>query len=137
MVVASFPVDPNDQIMMVTDGGQLIRCPVDDIRIAGRQTQGVTLFRTAVGEAVVSVAHLPNENGDDDELDDETAAGSDDGGVPGDGSAAGDDGSEAGNGAETAAGPDDGATAGNGAAQGNGEEQAGALEQEDPDGQLH
>ncbi len=66
-VVASFPVDANDQIMMVTDGGQLIRCPVDDIRIAGSRTQGVTLFRTAVGERVVSVAHLPDENGDDDE----------------------------------------------------------------------
>jgi DNA gyrase subunit A len=57
-VVAAFPVEDNDQIMLVTDGGQLIRCPVDDIRIAGRDTQGVTLFKTAVGEHVVSVVRL-------------------------------------------------------------------------------
>eukprot|EP00873_Tetraselmis_striata_P038745 jgi/Tetstr1/459009/TSEL_004477.t1 len=40
-LVASFPVEDNDQIMLVTNGGQLIRCPVDGIRIAGRATQGV------------------------------------------------------------------------------------------------
>jgi hypothetical protein len=40
-VVASFPVGEKDQIMLVTDGGQMIRCPVHDIRVAGRQTQGV------------------------------------------------------------------------------------------------
>ena len=40
-LVASFPVEDSDQIMLVTDGGQLIRCPVDDIRIVGRSTQGV------------------------------------------------------------------------------------------------
>ncbi|MFQ5958883.1 MAG: DNA gyrase C-terminal beta-propeller domain-containing protein, partial [Alphaproteobacteria bacterium] len=63
-VVAAFPVADNDQIMLVTDGGQLIRCPVDDIRIAGRKTQGVTLFRVAEDERVVSVAWLADE-GDD------------------------------------------------------------------------
>ena len=57
-VVASFPVKDGDQIMMVTDGGQLIRIPVGDIRIAGRSTQGVTLFKTAEGEHVVSVTRL-------------------------------------------------------------------------------
>ncbi len=64
-VVASFPVTDGDQIMMVTDGGQLIRIPVGDIRIAGRSTQGVTLFKTAEGERVVSVTRLrePEENG--------------------------------------------------------------------------
>jgi len=60
-VVASFPVDDRDQIMLVTDGGQLIRCPVHDIRIAGRKTQGVVLFKVAEGERVVSVAHLAEE----------------------------------------------------------------------------
>ena len=68
-VVASFPVAETDQIMLVTDGGQLIRCPVHDIRIARRQTQGVTVFRVAEGEAVVAVAHLNDlgeENGGDD-----------------------------------------------------------------------
>jgi DNA gyrase subunit A len=67
LVVAAFPVRPSDQIMLVTDGGQLIRCPVDDIRIAGRKTQGVTLFRVEEGERVVSVARLSEENGEDDE----------------------------------------------------------------------
>ena len=64
--MASFPVDENDQIMLVTDGGQLIRCPVDDIRIAGRSTQGVIVFNTAEGERVVSVERLSEEgeNGD-------------------------------------------------------------------------
>ena len=57
-VVASFPVGEDDQIMLVTNGGQLIRCPVHDIRIARRQTQGVTVFRVAEDEEVVAVAHL-------------------------------------------------------------------------------
>ncbi|HSR77828.1 MAG TPA: DNA gyrase subunit A, partial [Xanthobacteraceae bacterium] len=60
-LVASFPVDESDQIMLVTDGGQLIRCPVDDIRIAGRSTQGVIVFDTADGERVVSVERLSEE----------------------------------------------------------------------------
>ena len=68
-VVASFPVEDSDQIMLVTNGGQLIRCPVDDIRVAGRDTQGVTLFKTAENEKVVSVARLSEAgtNGDGDE----------------------------------------------------------------------
>ncbi len=60
-VVASFPVAHRDQIMLVTDRGQLIRCPVDDIRIAGRKTQGVVLFKTEEGEKVVSVTRLADE----------------------------------------------------------------------------
>jgi DNA gyrase subunit A len=63
-LVASFPVEENDQIMLVSDGGQLIRCPVHDIRVAGRNTQGVTIFRAAEGEHVVSVEHIPDENGE-------------------------------------------------------------------------
>jgi DNA gyrase subunit A len=63
-VVASFPVEETDQIMLVTDGGQLIRCPVDGIRIAGRSTQGVIVFATAEGERVVSVERI-SEEGDD------------------------------------------------------------------------
>ena len=68
-VMASFPVEDSDQIMLVTNGGQLIRCPVNDIRVAGRDTQGVTLFKTAEGEKVVSVARLSEAgtNGDGDE----------------------------------------------------------------------
>ncbi|HEX2580937.1 MAG TPA: DNA gyrase subunit A [Dongiaceae bacterium] len=64
MVVASFPIAADDQVMMVTDGGQLIRFPVDDIRIAGRRTQGVTLFKVEEEERVVAVAHV-NELGED------------------------------------------------------------------------
>jgi DNA gyrase subunit A len=64
-LVASFPVEESDQIMLVTDGGQLIRCPVNDIRIAGRSTQGVTVFRTAQDEKVVSVSRISEDvNGD-------------------------------------------------------------------------
>jgi DNA gyrase subunit A len=64
-VVAVFPVGHNDQIMLVTDGGMVIRCPVDDIRIARRGSQGVVIFKVGDGERVVSVARLPEENGGD------------------------------------------------------------------------
>jgi DNA gyrase subunit A len=60
-LVASFPVEDSDQIMLVTDKGQLIRCPVEDIRIAGRSTQGVIVFDTAEDEHVVSVEHITDE----------------------------------------------------------------------------
>ncbi|QGM92645.1 DNA gyrase subunit A [Methylocystis rosea] len=57
-LVASFPVGHGDEIMLVTDGGQLIRCSVDGIRIAGRGAQGVIVFDTADDERVVSVEHI-------------------------------------------------------------------------------
>jgi DNA gyrase subunit A len=63
-VVASFPVEESDQIMLVTDGGKLIRTSVSGIRIAGRSTQGVIVFDTAEGEKVVSVERI-GEEGDD------------------------------------------------------------------------
>jgi DNA gyrase subunit A len=66
-LVASFPVEETDQIMLVTDGGQLIRCPVDGIRIAGRSTQGVIVFSTAEGERVASVERLSEESEDGEE----------------------------------------------------------------------
>ncbi|MCC6913114.1 MAG: DNA gyrase subunit A [Rhodospirillaceae bacterium] len=62
-VSASFPVADTDQVMMITDAGRLIRIPVADIRVAGRSTQGVTLFATGEEEHVTSVAHLPLEEG--------------------------------------------------------------------------
>ena len=66
-LVASFPVEQNDQIIMVSDGGQIIRVPIDDIRIISRAAQGVTVFDTADDEKVVSVEHLGEEsNGDGD-----------------------------------------------------------------------
>ena len=70
-LVASFPVDHSDQIMLVTDGGQLIRCPVDGIRKAGRSTQGVIVINTADDEHVVSVERLSEdeaEEGDEVQL---------------------------------------------------------------------
>jgi DNA gyrase subunit A len=60
-LIASFPVDDTDQIMLVTDGGQLIRVPVGGIRVAGRATQGVIVFDTAEGERVVSVEHISDD----------------------------------------------------------------------------
>jgi DNA gyrase subunit A len=60
-LVASFPVDQTDEILLVTDQGQLIRVPVGQIRIAGRNTGGVTIFRTAQDEHVVSVERLEGE----------------------------------------------------------------------------
>jgi len=57
-VVASFPINDSDQLVLVTDKGKLIRCPVNDVRVGGRQTQGVTLFNVADEEKVVSVAKL-------------------------------------------------------------------------------
>ncbi len=57
-VVASRPVADGDQIMLLTNSGKIIRIGVEDIRIAGRNTQGVTLFRVQEGEEVVSVARI-------------------------------------------------------------------------------
>ncbi|WP_371132652.1 DNA gyrase subunit A [Phenylobacterium sp.] len=80
-LVASFPVDDGDQLLLVTDAGQLIRTPVSQVRIAGRNTQGVTIFRTAQDEHVVSVERLADAgeepeddvaDGDEPEATDET-----------------------------------------------------------------
>ncbi len=60
-LVAAFPVDMSDQIMLVSDGGQLIRVPVDGIRITSRASKGVRVFSTAEGERVVSVERLSDE----------------------------------------------------------------------------
>ncbi|MEC9234820.1 MAG: DNA gyrase subunit A, partial [Pseudomonadota bacterium] len=66
-VVATFPVTPEHQIMLVTDGGQMIRTGVTDVRITGRSAQGVKLFTVGKGESVVSVASLIEEEDDDTE----------------------------------------------------------------------
>ncbi|WP_439541816.1 DNA gyrase subunit A [Hyphomicrobium sp.] len=63
---ASFPVEGSDQIMLVTDGGQLIRCPINDVRIAGRNTQGVRIFKTDAEERVVSVERIPDDGSEVD-----------------------------------------------------------------------
>jgi DNA gyrase subunit A len=61
-LVASFPVESGDGIMLVTDAGQLIRCPVEGIRVAGRGTQGVIVFRTDAKEHVVSVERISEDD---------------------------------------------------------------------------
>jgi DNA gyrase subunit A len=70
-VVASFPVEENDHLVLVTDAGQMIRTTVDDIRIAGRSTRGVIVFRVAGDEKVVSVGWLRE---DDEEVDEDNGA---------------------------------------------------------------
>jgi DNA gyrase subunit A len=66
-LAAAFPVEEGDDLLMVTSGGQMIRTPVAQIRIVGRASQGVTVFRTADGERVVSVERLADNGGDDGE----------------------------------------------------------------------
>jgi DNA gyrase subunit A len=75
-LVASFPVDDADQIMLVTNGGQVIRVPVDTgpdnrIRIVSRSSQGVTIFNTAEGEKVVSVERIVEPEGEEGDAEDE------------------------------------------------------------------
>ncbi len=77
-LVAAFPVEDGDQIMLVSDGGQLIRVPVGGIRIASRATKGVTIFSTAKDEKVVSVERISEPEGDEDDAsaaEDDAAAG--------------------------------------------------------------
>ncbi|MGQ4272920.1 DNA gyrase subunit A [Terrihabitans sp. B22-R8] len=64
-LVASFPVEEADQLMLITNGGQTIRVPVDGIRITGRGTQGVTVFNTAEGEKVVSVERISEDESEE------------------------------------------------------------------------
>ncbi|OYU70510.1 MAG: DNA gyrase subunit A [Alphaproteobacteria bacterium PA2] len=68
-LAASFPVDEHDEILLVTDQGQLIRTPVSQVRVVGRNSQGVTIFRTAENEHVVSVERLADQGGDEDDGD--------------------------------------------------------------------
>ena len=75
-LVAAFPIEDNDQIMLVSNAGQLIRVPVDNIRIASRASKGVRVFRTADDEAVVSVERIREVEGDDDDAADEEAGNS-------------------------------------------------------------
>lgn len=65
-LIATFPVGGDDQIMLVSDGGQVIRVPVEGIRFASRATKGVTIFNTADGEKVVSVERISEPQGEDE-----------------------------------------------------------------------
>jgi len=68
-VVASFPVKPGEQLMLITDQAKVIRTTVGDIRITGRNTQGVTIFKVADNEHVVGVAKIDESDEDEIELD--------------------------------------------------------------------
>ncbi len=73
-LVASMPVEESDEIMLVTNGGQMIRCPVEGIRVAGRSTQGVIVFNTAEDERVASVECISeDEAAENGEPSDEAA----------------------------------------------------------------
>jgi DNA gyrase subunit A len=75
-LAASFPVEDGDELLLVTSGGQMIRTPVGQVRIVGRSSQGVTIFRTAEGERVVSVERLPDSgSGEEGGVEDETERG--------------------------------------------------------------
>ena len=68
-LAASFPVEEFDEILLVTDQGQLIRTPVRQVRIVGRNSQGVTIFRTSADEHVVSVERLVDQGGEEPEAE--------------------------------------------------------------------
>jgi len=68
-VIASFPAQTGEQLMLITDQGKMIRTTVGDIRVMGRNTQGVTIFRVAENEHVVSVARIDESDEDEIELD--------------------------------------------------------------------
>ncbi|HEX4096008.1 MAG TPA: DNA gyrase C-terminal beta-propeller domain-containing protein, partial [Caulobacteraceae bacterium] len=70
-LAASFPIEDGDEILLVTDQGQLIRTPVSQVRMVGRNTSGVIIFRTGEGEHVVGVERLEGGAGGDDEGDDD------------------------------------------------------------------
>lgn len=73
-VAGSFPVANDHDIIMVTDGGKIIRTPVADVRIAGRATAGVTLLRTAENEKVVSAISIVSEDEESAEVESDVAA---------------------------------------------------------------
>lgn len=74
-LVATFPVAQDDQIMLVSDGGTVIRVPVGNIRTASRATKGVTIFSTAEGEKVVSVERITEPQTEDEIIDGEPSTG--------------------------------------------------------------
>lgn len=69
-IVASFPIEEDQQIILITDAGKIIRMPIKNVRIAGRQTMGVTLFKVADNEKVISATLVDAE--DDEEIVDDS-----------------------------------------------------------------
>jgi len=85
-LAACFPVIDGDTVMAVTDGGQLIRFPVETVRIAARATKGVRLIRLGEGEKVVSVVRVAeSDDGEGGDPDVDGAEGGGDGESPGEG----------------------------------------------------
>jgi DNA gyrase subunit A len=76
-VVASFPINEADQLMLMTDSAKLIRTPIHDVRIAGRNTQGVTLFKVEKGERVVSAVRIDGAMVGGESEEEETVSASD------------------------------------------------------------
>ncbi len=79
-VVASMPANMNDELMLITNNGKLIRCRLDTVRVTGRSTSGVILFKTEKGESVVSaslIADSSEEEDDDDAPESAEAIGED------------------------------------------------------------
>jgi DNA gyrase subunit A len=68
-VVATFPVTDSHQVMLISNMGQMIRMPIGGVRFTGRSAQGVTLFKVAEGESVVSVAWLVQDDEDEEDAD--------------------------------------------------------------------
>jgi DNA gyrase subunit A len=68
-VIASFPASQGEALMLITDQGKMIRTTVFDIRVMGRNTQGVTIFRVADDEHVVSVAKIDENEEEEIEVE--------------------------------------------------------------------
>jgi DNA gyrase subunit A len=68
-VVASMPITDDEQLVMITDKGTLIRCLVTDVRIIGRNTQGVVLFKTSGDEKIMSTAKVPVSDDEQEDLE--------------------------------------------------------------------
>ena len=73
-LVASFPVETSDQIMLATSTGQSIRVPVEGISFRSRSAGGVRVFNTSEGEEVVSVAWIAEQSEEEDVSEDEASS---------------------------------------------------------------
>jgi DNA gyrase subunit A len=73
-LIALKDVLPEDELMMITKGGVIIRCPVEGIRVSGRNTQGVKLMNLDAGDQIVDVARVQKEEGEglEEEAEEET-----------------------------------------------------------------
>jgi DNA gyrase subunit A len=70
-VVASMPANMKDELMLITNNGKLIRCKLDSVRVTGRSTSGVILFKTEKDEIVVSASLIAEGSSEEDEEDGE------------------------------------------------------------------